>query len=163
MKKVRWLGLLMIMVPSITAHANSLSPVDNITPIEVQIACNKYGLEYDICPELLEAICYQESRFDEKALDGTESCYGLMQIKRSCHRERMNELGVNDLFDIDSNIHLATDYIAELFDEYEDAATVLMVYHGESNAVSRAEKGQLSKYAEEILERSASLERLHGK
>jgi soluble lytic murein transglycosylase-like protein len=75
----------------------------------------------------------------------------------------MNELGVSDLYDVDSNIHVATDYLAELFEQYEDVATVLMVYHGERNAVKNAEGGRVSKYAREILERSYNLETLHGK
>jgi hypothetical protein len=75
----------------------------------------------------------------------------------------MNELGVSDLYDVDSNIHVATDYLAELFEQYEDVATVLMVYHGEKDAVLKSERGEVSKYAREILERSYNLETLHGK
>lgn len=143
--------------------ADARTYIDNETPIEIQIACNKYGEEYGICPELLEAIAYQESHFIETATDATESCFGLMQIQKISHRERMNDLGVNDLYDIDSNIHVAADYLAELFEQYEDVGTVLMVYHGERNAVQKSEQGIISQYAQEILERSAELERLHGK
>lgn len=137
--------------------------IDNETPIEIQIACNKYGEQYGICPELLEAIAYQESRFDEMAVDAKQSCYGLMQIQKISHYKRMKDLGVNDLYDIDSNIHVATDYLSELFERYEDAGTVLMVYHGERNAVQRSEQGIISQYAQEVLERSYNLEELHGK
>jgi hypothetical protein len=58
---------------------------------------------------------------------------------------------------------VAADYLAELFEKYEDAGTTLMVYHGERNAISKAERGEISSYANKILERSAELERLHGK
>ena len=143
--------------------ADARTYVDTETPIEIQIAANKYGAEYGICPELIESICYQESRFDEQALDASQSCYGLMQVQKISHRERMNDLGVTDLYDIDSNVHVATDYLAELFNQYEDVATVLMVYHGERNAVKNAEGGRVSKYAREILERSYYLESIHGK
>ena len=45
--------------------------------------------------------------------------------------------------------------------KYEDAATVLMVYHGEKDAVSKSRRGEISDYAKGILERSQELERLH--
>ena len=141
--------------------ADARTYIDNETPIEIQIACNKYGEQYGICPELLESICYQESRFDEKALGG--NCYGLMQVQKISHYNRMKKLNVDDLYDIDSNIHVATDYLAELFEQYEDVGTVLMVYHGERNAVEKSEQGIVSQYAREILERSYELETAHGK
>ncbi len=149
-----------LMVPSITVQARTY--VDNETPIDVQIACDKYGAQYNICPELLEAICYQESRFTETAVDGSGSCIGLMQIHKASHITRMKRLGVTDLTDIDSNVLVAADYLAELFDEYEDVGVVLTIYHGESN-VDKAKQGQLSSYVESILENSERLERLHGK
>jgi soluble lytic murein transglycosylase-like protein len=136
--------------------------VDDETPIEVQILCDIYGEKYNICPELLEAICYYESRYDATVIDGTGSCYGLMQIKKSCHKARMKRLGVTDLTDMESNIKVGADYLAELFEQYEDVGVVLTIYHGESN-IENAYKGQLSSYVNKILEKSAYLERLHGK
>lgn len=155
------LSLAIFLFYPISADARTY--IDTETPIEIQIAANKYGAEYGICPELIESICYQESRFDEQALDASQSCYGLMQVQKISHRERMNELGVSDLYDIDSNVHVATDYLAELFEQYEDVGTVLMVYHGEKDAVLKSERGEVSKYAREILERSYMLEDYHGK
>ena len=150
-----------LMVPSTTAQARTY--VDDSTPIEIQISCNKWGEVYNICPELLEAICYHESRFNESVTDSTGSCVGLMQIKASCHKGRMIELGATDLKDIDDNIHVGADYLAELFADYEDVGIVLGLYHGESNAVERAKRGQLSDYVTEILEMSYELEEQHGK
>ena len=157
------MALLMWLVPSITAHANYLSPIDTETPIEVQFACDRYGEEYNICPELLEAICWKESRFDENAVDSTKSCFGLMQIRAASHKDRIQRLEVNDLYDIEGNIHVGADYLADLFETYEDAGLVLMIYHGEKNAVKKAERGQISQYAKDILEKSEELERVHGK
>ena len=76
--------------------ADARTYIDNETPIEIQIACNKYGEEYGICAELLESICYQESHYIPTATDATESCFGLMQIQKIRHRERMKDLGVNE-------------------------------------------------------------------
>lgn len=86
-----------------------------------------------------------------------------MQISPRWHRDRMECLGVTDLFDERSNILVGADYLAELFEKYEDAAVVLMIYHGEKDAIKKAEQGDISNYAIGILERTAELERIHEK
>ena len=153
------LAIALLFAPSITADARSY--VDDEIPIDVQIACNIYGAQYDICPELLEAIAFYESGFEPTAQNGT--CKGLLQINTPCHKQRMQDLGVTDIYDIDSNVKVAADYLAELFDQYEDVGIVLGIYHGERNAVSRGECGKLSSYVTKILEKSAEFERAHGK
>ena len=104
-----------------------------------QKACVDYGNEYGICPELIMAIIETESSGNPNAKNGT--CTGLMQVSSRWH----------------------ADYLAELIGEHGDVATALMVYHGESDALSKAENGIVSSYASKILERSAELERLHNK
>lgn len=131
-------------------------------PAEIQVACEKNGAEYDICPEFLEAICFEESRYTADVIGG--SCKGLMQINEPVHKERMEQLEITDIFDIDSNIHVGADILHELFTDYSsDAGTVLMLYHGEKNAIKRGKQGNYSNYAQRILDKSAELERNHGK
>ena len=122
-------------------------------------ACVKYANEYCICPEFVMAIIERESTGDPKATNG--SCKGLMQISEKWHVDRMDRLDVKDIYDTVGNIHVGVDYLSELFLKYEDAATVLMVYHGENDAVLKASRGEISDYAKGILERSKELERLH--
>lgn len=126
-----------------------------------QKACVDYGNEYFICPELLMAIIETESSGDSRAKNGT--CTGLMQVSSRWHADRMKRLGVKSLYDERGNVHVGTDYLSELIREHGDVATALMVYHGESDAISKADRGIISAYASKILERSAELERLHGK
>lgn len=114
-----------------------------------------------ICPELIEATIERESRWNPNAVNG--DCMGLMQISERWHRERMERLGVTDLLEPYDNILVGVDYMAELFERYEDPGTVLMVYHGEKNAIEKASSGEISGYADWILTRSAELEREHGK
>lgn len=116
---------------------------------------------YNICPELVEAMIERESRWNPKAQNG--DCMGLMQISERWHRERMERLGVTDLLEPYDNILVGVDYMAELFERYEDPGTVLMVYNGDSRAKDLQATGELSEYAEWILTRSAELEREHGK
>ena len=132
-------------------------------PKEVKAACEKWGEEYGICAELLESIAYEESRYTADITSKDGSCHGLMQIRKASHKQRMKNLGVTDLHDLDSNVQVATDYLAELFEEYEEVSTVLMIYHGEKDAVRKGEQGIVSKYAKKVLKRSEALERQHGK
>lgn len=131
-------------------------------PQEIQDSCEKWGMEYNICPELLESIIYHESRFKPEVENG--NCKGLMQINEPVQAGRMKKLGVTDIYDIDSNIHLGADLLNELYEDYsQDTATVLMLYHGEKNAIKKGNAGDVSRYAQSILDMSADLERAHGK
>jgi soluble lytic murein transglycosylase-like protein len=152
--------MLLWLIPSIASHAQNISSTKEEIPTEIQTACNKYGKEYGIKPELLEAVCWQESRYQEDVVDKSKTCFGLMQIKASCHKDRMQRLGVIDLFDIDSNIHVGADILAELSEDY-DEEVVLMLYHGEKNAIEKGKRGKVSDYAMDILSMSKALEELH--
>lgn len=129
---------------------------------EIVSYTEEIGELYDICPEFIQAVIERESSGDTEAQNGT--CIGLMQINKKYHVDRMDRLGVTDLYDEYSNILVGTDYLAELFEKYEDPYLVLMVYNmGARKAISRYEEGKYSKYAVSICDRSAELERLHGK
>lgn len=119
------------------------------------------GEKYGICPELLQAIVFYESSNDPKAKNGGDT--GYMQVNKKWHKDRMDKLGVKDLTDGYSNILVGTDYLAELAEEYEDISLVLMKYNGDSKADKLYKQGEMSEYAEKILNLSAELERLHGK
>ena len=75
----------------------------------------------------------------------------------------MQKLGVKNLKDPFDNILVGVDYLRELFERYEDPGMVLMVYNGDSRVKRLRATGELSEYAEWILNRSAELERQHGK
>lgn len=133
---------------------------DDGIPTEVRESAEKWGEVYNICPEFIEALAYQESRFKPEVVSADGSCIGLCQINQGCHKKRMERLDVTDLTDIDQNIHVAADYLAEIFAEHDgEPEIVLMIFNGDSSW----QRGRTSAYAKEIVERSAELERLHGK
>lgn len=123
--------------------------------------CEEVGEEYNICPELLMALIEKESSGHADAQNG--SCKGLCQISEKWHKDRMERLGIDDIYDPEGNIRLCADYLTEIGAEYEDIGLTLMIYNGSSDAVKRAESGNLTDYAIWILERSEELERAHGK
>lgn len=147
-----------IIMWSFVKFTSVAQPAESYIPEEIQNVCVKYGEEYGICPELLMAMIERESSGRPDAESG--GCKGLMQISDRWHKDRMERLEVTDIYDVDGNIHVGADYLAELFEKYEDVGNVLMVYHGEKNAATKTE---LSDYADWILTRSAELERMNGK
>lgn len=160
---MRGIGLItaLVLVTSSNVMLEINTKFDTEAPIEVQEACIKWGKYYDICPELIQAICWNESRYETNLENGT--CVGIMQINEPVHTARIEKLGVTDIFELDSNIHVGADLLAELFTYYPDAGTVLGLYHGEKNAVSKGKTGNYSTYTKTILEKSYELERVHGK
>ena len=134
---------------------------DTFIPPEYVSYCEEIGDDYGICPELLEAIMESESSGNRWAENG--NCKGLMQINMKYHQSRMKILGVSDIYDARGNILLAADYLAELFREYGDLGTVLMLYNGSSDALDRGIRTEYTEYATKIIKRSEQLERLHRK
>ena len=160
MKIKIWISaILTIVLFSVNSFTTVSIDRDTWISETAQQACIKYGEEYNICPELIMAIIERESCGISDVAN--KDCIGLMQVSGIWHKDRMKKLGVTDLFDEDSNIHVGTDYLYDLFVKYEDPSVVLMAYHGESDALQKAEQGIISDYAKGILERSAELEELH--
>ena len=136
--------------------------VQAVSEAEVIEMSARIGAAYNICPELLQAVAWHESRYREDAEN--DGCSGLMQVAGRWHGDRMARLQVTDLYDPEDNMLVAADYLAELFAQYEDMGMVLMVYSGDSGAEAFVWSGQgLSEYAQEIMEHTYQLERQHGK
>lgn len=58
---------------------------------EVYALAEEIGGAYGICPELLQAIAWHESRYEENASNG--GCEGLMQVSEKWHRDRIEGAG----------------------------------------------------------------------
>lgn len=153
--------IMTLAICSVTQMGLSAQSADTFIPAEYQTYCEEIGNQYGICPELLEAIMESESSGNPNAENG--NCKGLMQINLKYHGDRMQELGVANIYDSRGNILLAADYLVELFEEYGDVGTVLMVYNGSEDAIARGQQGDYTDYASKIMKRSEELERLHGK
>ena len=140
----------------------SVAPVQQIydfIPLddELQIYVSKVAAEYEINPLLIYAVIWQESRFNQAALnDSNEYSVGLMQIYEKYHFERMDRLGVTDLSEPRQNILVGIDYISELINWKEDTTLewALMAYNGGPEyADCMIGKGEVSNYAREVLDK----------
>lgn len=167
-KYVGFIFGLAILCHPITVQANSLSyivpeEVDGI-PTEISQNAEIIGGQFNICPELLEAIAYYESSYQATAKNGP--CKGLMQVNAHIHKDRFTEAGWSekDWDDAYKNMFVAASYLHDLFVEYEDVAEVLYRYNGDTTNLERYHKsGYLSYYVQSILTKSEELERAHGK
>lgn len=149
------------MMFGIAVTANTES-TDTKLSEEYVYYCEEAGKSYNICPELLQAIIEAESGGDPDAV-GEAGEIGMMQIYPVYHQGRALHLSVYNLFDPEGNILVGADYLAELFAEYQDMGTVLMIYNGTEDAELRGSNGDYTDYAEKIMQRAEELERLHGK
>lgn len=157
MKKALLIMILPLMI-SIKADAKEVLTVNEEYVPMIEEICE----EYNICPELVETIIWHESRFIPTVV-GSGKYIGMMQIHPGSHKDRMKRLGVTDLKDARQNITVGVDYLAELFEEYEDPGVVLDYYSGQPHEITWYEAGNMTKYSRLILEESAGLEREHEK
>ena len=139
---------------------------DDGIPEDIREYCDEIGAEFNICPELLESIAYQESRFFPDVKSG--NYYGLMQVNVKIHKARIEKYGYceDDMLSAYPCIKVAADYLADLFEAYgDDDPIILLLYSGSGwDAVERyKENGFMTQYVSDVLARSAEYERIHGK
>lgn len=136
-----------------------------ITEDSLQSICKYVGDMYDISPELLQAIAWNESRYKVRA---TSHCNakGVCQIMEKWHKDRMKRLAVTDLYDPYSSVLLCADLIAELSrGKYgDDIRFVLMAYNmGQSGAMKPYKSGKISSYAIKVLDKMEELQSKNSK
>lgn len=102
------ISLILTTAPTVQADAKKKA----VTKEEIISYTIEIGGAYNICPELIQAVIETESTYKPDATNG--DCIGLMQVCRKYNADRMEKLGVTDLYDPYSNILVGTDYLAEL-------------------------------------------------
>lgn len=158
-KKIVALALIasLLLLPKIM----SAYEADTYLSKEIQGYCVEIGEMYCVQPEILMAQIEAESSGDVNARNG--DCIGLMQISMKWHKVRAEHLKAYDMWNPYNNILIGCDYLAELLEEHGDIAYCLDIFNGNIQAKYNYENGIMSEYATKVLERSAELERLHGK
>lgn len=120
--------------------------------------CGEYSISY----AFVISVIWRESMFDPNAKNG--NCKGLMQINEPMHKDRMEKLGVTDLYNTYENVKTGIDYLSYLFNKYQDCHVVLMAYNGgESYAKRLINKGIYStSYSRWICDKAIELTDLYG-
>lgn len=114
--------------------------------IFIEEIAQRYGLD----KELVHAIIMVESNYDTTAVSSA-NCLGLMQISPKWHADRMERLGVTDLYDPYGNVLVGCDYIAELLEDY-DLEFALMIYNqGLDSATRTYQSSGQSEYSKTVM------------
>lgn len=154
--------ILMCIALAIPMVVYAAEPKDTYIREEYQEYIYEISEMYCVSPELIMAMIETESSGRANVAGGNGRYIGLMQIYEKYHRDRMDRLGVTDLYDPYSNILVGVDYLMELAREYgDDVALVLMKYNGSSDAEERSETGNYTKYASGIIARAEELTIIH--
>lgn len=161
-EETRYIRIIDEEVPAV----KEIAPVqyDTLVPDEYIPYVLDIAGQYNISPELILAIIETESGGEPDAISSS-GCIGLMQVKEKFATERMERLGVTDLYDPYSNILVGVDILSELAKRHYDVPLVLMAYNeGEySGVIEQAESGEYSNYAKKIMARAEELEEQAGK
>ena len=120
------------------------------TANEIVRAVTKYGAMYKIDPLLIMAIIEHESNYAVLALSNT-GALGLMQILPRWHIDKIIALGGGkylNLYDIDTNVHLGSQFFAEKLRDTRDTGKALARYYGgESKATEDYMKNVMNRYS----------------
>ena len=127
-----------------------------------QTYINDVCKSYEIAPEIVFAMIAKESNYNAEEIGDNGESYGLMQVQKHWHEDRMDELDVNDLLDPYQNVLVGVDYLAELLGYYDgNIEKALTAYNaGATGAYNNYFRHGItaSEYAEEIIENSKKID-----
>lgn len=115
---------------------------------ELQDYIVKTSIENGVSPCIVFAVIETESDYDPAKMGDNGNSFGLMQIYKSVHLERMERLGVTDLLDPYQNVMVGIDYLSELLRQ-GDIRWALSFYNGN--------QGNPCQYSEIVLARAQQI------
>lgn len=131
-------------------------PLEKDLQLFIADLCEEVSIE----PELVLAMIEQESQWNPEAVGDGGRSFGLMQVQRWCHKDRMNRLGCDDLLDPYQNVLVGIDILAEKMAKYDTIGEALTAYNaGDAGAYEHYfSKGiYANDYAKEVLARAEEL------
>lgn len=98
---------------------------------EIQEYVDKYIAKYGgvLEKELVYSLIYAESRFNPDACNTRTKCSGIMQLQPKYYTDDIEELGYDDIFDVEGNIEVGIRHLSNLYKEYDDIGMTLICYH----------------------------------
>ena len=89
--------------------------------------CKSYGISTNVVMGCIRT----ESNFQTQIMGDNGKAYGLMQVQKQWHKERMKKVGATDLLNPYDNVAVGIDYLAELYKIYNgNWHKALMAYNG---------------------------------
>lgn len=141
---------------------NTKKEITYIESVPLDAGLQKWIFEHckknSISTYLIFALIEKESDYDTDLIGDNGQAFGLMQIQKQWHQERMARLGITDLMEPEQNITVGIDYLVELFRTGHEVDWVLMAYNGGPAYADRnRDNGTVSSYATEVIERAEQL------
>lgn len=120
-------------------------------PLSYELQAMLYGscLEFEVPYELALAVVEQETNFQNVTGDDGAS-EGYMQVQQRFHKDRMDELGVNDLMDPEGNFRVGCSFLSECIEKY--GLEKGLGYYNSG-------KAQVTKYSRDVMERMQKYEK----
>lgn len=122
-------------------------PLDRPLQEYIAVTSRQYGID----PEIVFAMCYRESTYNPSDIGDGGNSYGLMQVQKRYHLDRMERLGVTDLLDPYQNVTVGIDYLCELLNKYGDMEKSLTAYNRGHYS------GTVTEYAKDVMEKAGDL------
>ena len=138
-------------------------PFDSPLEAHLQRYIIHLGEEAGIDPKVILGIIYIESSYNADSIGDNGRSFGLMQIQRRWHEERIARLNVMDLLNPYDNVRVGIDYISELYEKYGDIEMALVAYNaGPTGAWEHwFSKGICtSEYSRKVMEASKNIKAL---
>lgn len=128
---------------------------ETLSRTELEACCKAAGLEFNVDPYILEALCETESGLDVYAVNG--NYVGLFQVSLQ-HSDRMAAIGGTDIWEPLTNARVAASLLSELLQECGDMHYALMRYNMRADTANNMWKnGKISDYAKKIVSRAEVL------
>ena len=113
-------------------------PLEMQVQLDISDICTNYGID----ASLVMAMIKVESNFNPDAIGDNGKSFGLMQIQKKWHTERMEDLNVDNLLDPVDNVLVGVDYLREMLDLYDDMDMAIIAYNmGEGGADNLFDQG----------------------
>lgn len=123
-------------------------PLDEDLQLHIIDLCNDYNVE----PELVLAVIGQESNYNANAIGDEGESFGLMQVQKKFHEDRMVKVGATDLLNPYDNVAVGIDILAECLNEGRGLEWALHCYNGWVEYADYMQAtGQVSDYTESVL------------
>lgn len=122
--------------------------------IDLQAYITNECSAYDIDPAIIMAMIDRESDFRADVVGDNGNSFGLMQIQKKWHTERMEDLGCTDLLNPYDNVTVGINYLGELLDRDKGIEWALAAYNA---GPSGANSGLGTAYAAAVMKNSEKL------
>lgn len=138
--------------PEATPETKSVLIYNVPLDADLQLFIIEQAEAHDIDPAIIVAMAFRESSYDASAIGDDGKSFGLLQVQTRWHKDRMERLGVTDLFDPFQNVTVSVDYLAEQINRYDgDIAKALVAYNNGDY------EGTITQYAVNVLETAEEL------